>query len=249
MESASSKVFALIQWEDLFFDVLDTTRILHPRKALDSYVEGEYVKARYHGKIYSAIICELGTDRSALLTKAKDSSYSQRNKFPYVAQAGGNHETNVTQLNSVEQNKPIITIDQGIVEPATPSAPKNLDVAIKKPVTVRPEKRKLETTVELKQAKAAESMGEKMKTKDRDAASASLLALLDEEDGPSHLDILLNIQKKVSSTSEHETKTKDMLQIIQRKVYDIFVLFFFFFFFTMEKYKDFMLCTPTYIAR
>jgi len=61
MDSSSSKVFALIQWEDLFFDVLDTTRILHPRKATDSYAEGEYVKAKYQGKIYSAIICELSS--------------------------------------------------------------------------------------------------------------------------------------------------------------------------------------------
>ena len=38
MDSSSRKVFALIHWEDVFFYVLDTTRILHPKKEINSYM-------------------------------------------------------------------------------------------------------------------------------------------------------------------------------------------------------------------
>ncbi|XP_069126765.1 uncharacterized protein [Argopecten irradians] len=75
------KIFALIQWEDLFFNVIDTCNILAPRKDGCDYRCGDYIKAKFHGKIYKAIICDLDEDKTKLVSLRDD--HVQRNQLKY----------------------------------------------------------------------------------------------------------------------------------------------------------------------
>ena len=57
------KVFAFIQWEDGYVDVIGVDKIVQPKKTPDLYEEGEYIEALYgtkaKGKIYKARISDI----------------------------------------------------------------------------------------------------------------------------------------------------------------------------------------------
>lgn len=53
------KKYALIEWEDEYVSIIDVVTIVHPRKEVSHYREGEVVKAKFKGAVYEAIICEI----------------------------------------------------------------------------------------------------------------------------------------------------------------------------------------------
>lgn len=48
--------YALIQWEDGFIHIISLSQIITPRKPIDDYTPGEYIRAKYQGRIYRARI-------------------------------------------------------------------------------------------------------------------------------------------------------------------------------------------------
>lgn len=55
----SCKLFALIEWEDRYLSIISLDSICQPRKETTEYEEGEYIKAKFRGSIYSAVIAEI----------------------------------------------------------------------------------------------------------------------------------------------------------------------------------------------
>jgi len=52
-------LFALIQWEDEYTNVVRLDSITFPRKATKDYKEGELIRRKFQGSIYNAIISEI----------------------------------------------------------------------------------------------------------------------------------------------------------------------------------------------
>ncbi|XP_061167435.1 uncharacterized protein LOC133176321 [Saccostrea echinata] len=61
-----TRYYALIEWEDSYVSIIDVITILHPRKDVIKYQEGEAVKAKFRGAVYEAVICEISEDRKYL---------------------------------------------------------------------------------------------------------------------------------------------------------------------------------------
>lgn len=55
----SSKLYALIEWEDQYLSIICVDTICQPRKEITEYKAGEYIKAKFKGSIYRAIIAEI----------------------------------------------------------------------------------------------------------------------------------------------------------------------------------------------
>ncbi|XP_062573904.1 uncharacterized protein LOC134235775 [Saccostrea cucullata] len=56
---ADPKVFALIEWEDNYVSIINIDAICQPRKEIEKYEEGEYIRAKFKGTMYSAVIAEI----------------------------------------------------------------------------------------------------------------------------------------------------------------------------------------------
>ncbi|XP_052691568.1 uncharacterized protein LOC128169474 isoform X2 [Crassostrea angulata] len=67
----SSKIYALIEWEDQYLSIICVDTICQPRKEITEYKAGEYIKAKFKGSIYRAIIAEISHDKKHLEDKKK----------------------------------------------------------------------------------------------------------------------------------------------------------------------------------
>lgn len=56
---AEPHMYALIQWEDMFVNIIRIDHIVKPRIAVQDYHEGQIIQAMYNSKLYSAIISDI----------------------------------------------------------------------------------------------------------------------------------------------------------------------------------------------